>query len=67
MQPTRATVQADAGTVGATASYSWTLPGSYTLAVTATNPCGQAVATFPVEVSAEVRYHAYLPVVVRGQ
>ena len=31
------------GTAGPTAAYSWTLPGLYTLTVTATNPCGPAV------------------------
>jgi hypothetical protein len=53
------------GTVGATAVYSWTLPGTYTLTVTATNPCGEAVGRFPVEVSAEVKYRIYLPLLLR--
>ena len=53
------------GTVGATATYSWTLPGNYTLTVTATNPCGEVVGRFPVEVNAEPIYRIYLPLVVR--
>jgi fibronectin-binding autotransporter adhesin len=53
------------GTVGATATYSWTLPGTYTLTVTATNPCGEAVASFPVEVSEEAMYWIFLPLVVK--
>jgi PKD repeat protein len=55
----------DNGTVAATAVYSWTLPGIYTLTVTATNPCGEAVVSFPVEVSEEVMYRIYLPLVLR--
>jgi CSLREA domain-containing protein len=53
------------GTVGATAAYSWTLPGTYTLTVTATNPCGEAVGRFPVEVSEEAIYWIFLPLVVK--
>jgi CSLREA domain-containing protein len=53
------------GTLGATAVYSWTLPGTYTLTVTATNPCAEAVGSFPVEVSAEIMYRIYLPLVLR--
>ena len=44
----------DNGTVGPTAAYSWTLPGVYTLTVTATNRCGQVTATYTVEVCQEV-------------
>jgi CSLREA domain-containing protein len=51
------------GSVGATAAYSWTLPGLYTLTLTATNPCGEVVGSFPV--SAEVMYRIYLPLVLR--
>jgi hypothetical protein len=40
----------DNGTVGPTASYSWTLPGDYTITVTATNPCGQAQDSLLVHV-----------------
>jgi PKD repeat protein len=42
----------DNGSVGPTTAYSWTAPGLYTLTVTATNPCGQAAASFPVSVTA---------------
>jgi CSLREA domain-containing protein len=55
----------DSGTLGATAVYSWTLPGTYTLMVTATNLCGEVVESSPVEVSAEAMYRIYLPLVVR--
>jgi CSLREA domain-containing protein len=51
-------------TVGATAVYSWTLPGSYTLTVTATNPCGEIYGVFPVTVGRKL-YRIYLPLVVR--
>ena len=33
------------GAVGFTAAYSWTAPGTYTVAATATNPCGEANAS----------------------
>jgi CSLREA domain-containing protein len=52
------------GTVGATAAYSWTQPGTYTLAVTATNPCGEVSGAFPVVVSAK-SYWIFLPLVVK--
>jgi hypothetical protein len=35
------------------------------LTVTATNPCGEAVGRFPVEVSAEAIYRIYLPLLLR--
>ena len=55
----------DNGTVGTTAVYSWTLPGTHTLTVTVTNPCGQAVGTFAVKVDM-VPYRIYFPLVVRS-
>jgi PKD repeat protein len=42
----------DNGSVGPTTAYSWTQPGLYTLTVTATNPCGEAVAALSVSVTA---------------
>jgi PKD repeat protein len=55
------------GTVGPTAAYSWTMPGSYTVTVTATNPCGEVTGTQVVQVcqpveSAEVSGPTVLPV-----
>ncbi len=40
----------DNGTVGATAAYSWTAPGLYTITVTGTNACGQALVVWSVPV-----------------
>jgi hypothetical protein len=40
----------DSGASGATAVYSWTLPGTYTLTLTATNDCASATAALRVEV-----------------
>ncbi|MGC9025187.1 MAG: PKD domain-containing protein, partial [Chloroflexia bacterium] len=40
----------DNGTIGPMAYYSWTVPGAYTITLTATNGCGQAQAAFPVTV-----------------
>jgi hypothetical protein len=51
-------------TPGATAVYSWTLPGYYTLTVTASNPCDQATGSYGVEVLPGF-YRIYLPMVVR--
>jgi PKD repeat protein len=45
----------DNGTVGPTAVYSWTTPGTYTVTVTATNPCGQVRDTFTVSVCQPVQ------------
>jgi hypothetical protein len=38
------------GKDGPTATFSWTIPGTYTIAVTATNDCGAASDTFTVTV-----------------
>jgi hypothetical protein len=40
----------DNGALAATAAYSWTTVGNYSIEVTATNLCGQVQDTFPVEV-----------------
>jgi len=40
----------DNGTIGPMAHYSWTVPGMYTITLTATNGCGQVQAVFPVTV-----------------
>jgi PKD repeat protein len=39
-----------ASTVGPTATFSWTMPGVYTISVTGTNRCGQASGAFTVTV-----------------
>ena len=54
----------DNGALGPAAVYSWTGPGIYTVAVTATNPCGEALGSTLVEVIAPT-YRIYLPVVWR--
>jgi hypothetical protein len=45
----------DNDTTGPTALYSWTVPGLYTVTVTATNPCGRARGELAVSVPAECR------------
>lgn len=56
----------DNGTLGPTAAYSWTVGGTYTIAVTGTNICGgEAVGRFPVQVIWP--YCIYLPLVVREE
>jgi PKD repeat protein len=57
----------DNDTVGPTAVYSWTAAGTYTLTVTATNACGQAVTSVLIQVSAppEPTYEIFLPIIVR--
>ncbi len=45
----------DNGTVGPSAAYSWTLPGRYSLTVTATNPCGEVQGRFAVTVCQPVQ------------
>ncbi len=44
------TITWDNDAVGPTTAYSWTLPGAYTLTVTATNPCGEAQENWRVTV-----------------
>lgn len=61
------TITWTAGDVGSTAVYSWTVPGTYTLTITVTNPCSTVGATFTVEVQEmPVQHHIYLPLIVRG-
>ena len=38
----------DNGATGPTAGYSWTVPGTYTVVATATNPCSQVLDTYTV-------------------
>lgn len=54
----------DNGTIGPAAVYSWTVPGTYPLTVTATNPCGEAAGSTAVEIIVPT-YRIYLPVVRR--
>jgi uncharacterized lipoprotein YddW (UPF0748 family) len=55
----------DNGTIGPTAAYSWTLPGTHTLFVTATNLCGQQQGTMSVRVLTEWPHWTYLPLIFR--
>jgi hypothetical protein len=61
------TVTWDNGTLGATGNYSWAVPGTYTLRVSATNLC-RAVrdAAVAVRVLSEWPYAHYLPLVARA-
>lgn len=60
------TVTWDNGSSGPTAFYSWTTTGTYTLTLTATNPCGaERGAFFQVHVLAEWPYAVYLPLLRR--
>ncbi len=59
------TVTWDNGMVGPTAAYSWTLPGTYVLVVTASNGCGQAVGNWTVRVAGVEGYRIYLPLIIR--
>jgi hypothetical protein len=52
----------DNGTVGATTAYSWSMPGTKTLTVTAINHCGIALASRQISVLVEWPYNLYLPV-----
>jgi hypothetical protein len=47
------------------ATYSWTMTGTYTVTVTATNGCGQAQGTRQVEVAGALPYECVLPIVLR--
>jgi len=51
----------DNGVVGATAVYSWSVPGTQAVTVTVTNRCGQAAGLHPVRVLAVWPYSFYLP------
>ena len=56
----------DNGTVGPHTTYSWTLTGTYTLTVSATNVCGgSGVGRYTVRVLAEWPYAIYLPLLLR--
>lgn len=60
------TVTWDNGSSGPTAAYSWPATGTYTLTLTATNPCGvEQGASFQVHVLAEWPYAVYLPLLSR--
>jgi hypothetical protein len=54
------------GTTGPSARYSWPATGTYTLTVTATNPCGQAQGSYSVQVIPEWPNHLYLPLIPRN-
>jgi hypothetical protein len=54
------------GATAPTATYSWPSTGTYTIAVTATNPCGQGVGLLEVRVIAAWPFSGYLPLVLRG-
>jgi hypothetical protein len=58
------------GATGATAAYTWALTGSYSVAVTATNACGQAQDALTVEVFCQPLTGAYVagpPSLLAGQ
>jgi hypothetical protein len=54
------------GSIAPTATYSWSITGSYTLTVTGTNGCGQGWGSLVVQVLQEWPYSIYLPVVMRS-
>ncbi len=53
----------DNGFQGATAHYSWTVPGDYTVTVVMVNPCSEITGTLAVQVLAEWPYSFYLPII----
>jgi len=58
----------DNGTIGASATYSWTIPGDYTVVVTATNCAGLAEVTGTLGVMvAPQKHYVYLPIVVKNE
>jgi hypothetical protein len=54
-----------ASQTGPTATFSWTMTGTYTLTVTGTNACGQAQGHYVVQVLEDWPYNVYLPLVLR--
>ena len=62
------TITWDNGSVGPTAAYSWTLSGTYTLTVTATNCQGTGVATATHIISVEPSaWQVYLPFILKQE
>jgi hypothetical protein len=53
----------DNGTQGPTASYSWTMTGTYTVSVVVANTCSEITDTWSVRILSEWPHHRYLPVV----
>ncbi len=51
------------GAVGSSAVYSWTIPGRHTVAVTASNVCGQMEASIGVSVFGQI----YLPLIAKNR
>jgi len=71
LEPPTATLPIDPvwsnGATGASAVYSWTVPGDYTVVVTATNCAGLAEVTGTLSVTVVApKYYIYLPIVVRN-
>ena len=55
----------DNGATGSTAAYSWTVTGTHTIVVTATNPYSEAWGSFEVEVLAAWPHSVSLPLTLR--
>jgi hypothetical protein len=55
----------DNGATGSSATYSWTITGTYTVTVSATNDCGQVQGTIQVVVAGALPYECVLPIVPR--